>query len=86
MGAVEFHLQGDSLSDSGSGHIMGTTIMGTSAKQSVVDHECRSHDNTNLYIAGSSVFPSAATANPTVTIAALSLRSAEAIKRQLHTE
>jgi choline dehydrogenase-like flavoprotein len=84
MGAVEFHLQGDSLADSGSGHIMGTTIMGASAKDSVVDSECRSHDNKNLYIAGSSVFPSAATANPTVTIAALALRNAEAIKGQLN--
>lgn len=83
MGAVDFHLQADSQSDSGSGHIMGTTIMGSTSHDSVVDKECRSHDNKNLFIVGSSVFPSAATANPTVTVAALALRSAQAIQSQL---
>jgi len=67
----------------GSGHIMGTTIMGNDPKKSVVDRHCRSHDHSNLFILGSSVFPTASTANPTSTIAALSLRAAETIKMEL---
>lgn len=67
----------------GAGHIIGTCRMGNDAASSVVDANLRSHDHGNLYIAGSSVFPTAATANPTLTIAALSLRAAEAMLRQL---
>jgi len=73
------------LTYGGSGHIMGTTIMGRDPKSSVVDKDCRSHDHENLYILGSSVFPTSSTANPTSTIAALSLRAAETIKRHLRT-
>src|SRR5712691_2491161 len=56
----EIVLQGDTgpdLTYGGSGHIMGTTIMGANPKESVVDQDCRSHDLGNLYILGSSVFP-----------------------------
>ena len=67
----------------GSGHIMGTTIMGSDPTKSVVDKDCRAHDHPNLFILGSSVFPTASTANPTSTIAALALRAAETIKAQL---
>jgi glucose dehydrogenase len=62
---------------------MGMIRMGNDAKQSVVDAECRSHDHKNLFVAGSAVFPTSGTANPTLTIAALSLRTAEAVKRQV---
>jgi choline dehydrogenase-like flavoprotein len=61
----------------GGGHIMGTTRMGTSRSNSVVDADCRVHGYDNFYIAGSSVFPSSGYANPTLTIVALSLRLAE---------
>jgi choline dehydrogenase-like flavoprotein len=47
----------------------------------VVNGELRSHDHGNLFVVGSSVFPSAGTANPTLTIAALSLRCAETVDR-----
>ena len=67
----------------GAGHIIGTTRMGENPKTSVVDAELRSHDHPNLYMAGSSVFPTGGTANPTLTIAALSLRSAVSIKQRL---
>ncbi len=76
----------DQLIYGGSGHIMGTTIMGNDPKTSVVDRECRAHDHPNLFILGSSVFPTASTANPTSTIAAISLRAAESIKRQLRNQ
>jgi choline dehydrogenase-like flavoprotein len=65
-------------------HIMGTTIMGKSAKDSVVDAECRSHENKNLFIASSSVMPSSACVNPTGTIAALSLRIADTIFKEMN--
>jgi choline dehydrogenase-like flavoprotein len=65
----------------GAGHIMGTLRMGADARSSVVNGELRSHDHGNLFVVGSSVFPSAGTANPTLTIAALSLRCAETVHR-----
>jgi len=46
---------------------------------SVVDRDGRAHDHPNLFIAGSSVLPTGGTANPTLTLAALALRTAEAI-------
>jgi choline dehydrogenase-like flavoprotein len=68
---------------SGSAHIMGTTRMGSDPKTSVVDAECRSHDHKNLFIAGSSVFPTASCTNPTITLAALALRTADEIRKRL---
>jgi len=64
----------------GAGHIIGTTRMGDDAKSSVVDRDLRSHDHPNLFILGSSVFPTSATANPTLTIAALTLRAVDVVK------
>jgi choline dehydrogenase-like flavoprotein len=43
------------------------------------DQRCWSHQN--LYLVGSGTFPTVATANPTLTIAALSLRTADTILR-----
>jgi choline dehydrogenase-like flavoprotein len=62
---------------------MGTTVMGVDASKSVVNADCRSHDHSNLFILGSSVFPTSSTANPTSTLAALALRAADKIKLQL---
>lgn len=64
-------------------HIMGTCIMGSDPTTSVVDQWGRTHDHENLYVAGSSVFATGATANPTLTLAALTLRTAVAIHGQL---
>ena len=61
----------------GQGHTLGTTRMGTDPETSVVDGDCRVHGYTNLFIAGSSVFPSGGYANPTITIVALALRLAD---------
>ena len=68
-----------SLTYTGAGHIMGTYRMGDDAKTSVVNSFQRSHDHKNLYLVGSGTFPTGATANPTLTIAALSLRTADHI-------
>jgi choline dehydrogenase-like flavoprotein len=67
----------------GAGHIIGTARMGDDPAASVVDRELRSHDHPNLFVVGSSVFPTSATGNPTLTIAALSLRAAEAVRTTL---
>lgn len=73
---------GDRFEFMGAGHIMGTCCMGEQGK-SVVDSEQRSHDFRNLFIVGSSVFPTGGTANPTLTIAALAFWAADNIDRQL---
>jgi choline dehydrogenase-like flavoprotein len=62
------------------GHHMGTTRMGTDPAVSVVDANCRTHDIENLYITGSSVFPTAGDSNPTLTIVALAHRLADTLK------
>jgi choline dehydrogenase-like flavoprotein len=68
----------------GAGHICGTYRMGNDRTQSVVNREQRSWDHENLYLVGSGVFPTVGTANPTLTLAALSLWAADTIvKRDL---
>ena len=80
LGTSEVH---HSPQAQGAGHIIGTARMGNDATTSVVDRELRSHDHKNLFILGSAVFPTSATANPTLTIAALSLRAVEPVKAAL---
>ncbi len=67
----------------GAGHLIGTYRMGNDPGNSVVNIEQRSHDHPNLFFLGSVVFPTVGTANPTLTIAALSLRAAEKIRSEL---
>lgn len=64
-------------------HLMGTTRMGTDPRRSVTDAHGRAHDHANLFLLGSSLFPTAGTANPTLTIAALALRTARAMLQKL---
>lgn len=63
-------------------HHMGTTRMHESAKQGVVDRNLKLHGSENLYLAGSSTFPSAGHAPPTLTIVALTLRLADHLKKE----
>lgn len=67
----------------GAGHIMGTCRMGKDPAKSVVDADGRSHDHPNLFIVGTSVFPTCGTANPTLTAVALTLRANRAILNDL---
>jgi choline dehydrogenase-like flavoprotein len=67
----------------GAGHIVGTHRMGTGRSNSVVNDMQRSWDHDNLYLVGSGSFPTVATANPTLTIAALSLRTADHILKNV---
>jgi choline dehydrogenase-like flavoprotein len=57
-------------------HLQGTLRMGTDPAQSVVDAGQVHHDVRNLVVVGSSVFPTAGSAPPSLTVAALSLRAA----------
>jgi choline dehydrogenase-like flavoprotein/peptide methionine sulfoxide reductase MsrB len=67
-------------------HHLGTTRMATRPEEGVVDSDCRVHGTTNLYVAGSSVFPTGGCANPTFTIVTLAHRLADhlASRRSRH--
>jgi choline dehydrogenase-like flavoprotein len=60
----------------GGWHHMGTTRMSAQANNGVVDPNCRVHGVSNLFVAGSSVFPTGGFANPTLSLVALSIRLA----------
>jgi choline dehydrogenase-like flavoprotein len=64
-------------------HHLGGTRMHDDPARGVVDRQCRVHSAPNLYVAGSSVFPTGGYVNPTLTIIALALRIADAITRDL---
>ena len=61
----------------GSQHLLGGTIMGKGAGDSVVNSFGQAHEIANLYVAGCGNFPTTSAANPTFTLYALSLRGAE---------
>jgi choline dehydrogenase-like flavoprotein len=67
----------------GTWHHMGTTRMATSPRRGVVDADGRVFDVDNLYVAGSSVFPTASANFPTQTICALAIRSADHLAGRL---
>jgi len=74
---VTFHRQAEN--NQRLAHASGTCRMGVDPRQSVVDTHCRSHDLHNLYIVDSSIFPSSAGINPSLTLAANALRVADII-------
>jgi choline dehydrogenase-like flavoprotein len=61
-------------------HPTGTTRMSDNAKEGVVDRHCQVHGVAGLFVAGSSVFPTAGAANPTLMIVAMALRLADRLK------
>lgn len=65
----------------GNNHHIGTTRMHVDPKQGVVDANCQVHSVSNLFLAGSSVFPTGGYANPTFTIIALAIRLADHVKK-----
>jgi choline dehydrogenase-like flavoprotein len=64
-------------------HPAGSTRMGRSASDSVVDAHLRVHRIDNLSVASASVFPSSGSANPTLTVMQLAMRAADAIARRV---
>lgn len=75
-------MHGDWPITDGASHHMGTTRMGKDPGDSVVNENCQTHELDNLFIAGSSVFPTGGYANPTATIVALAIRLADYIKNK----
>jgi choline dehydrogenase-like flavoprotein len=67
----------------GNYHHLGATRMHPSPSLGVVDADCRVHGVRNLYVAGSSLFPTYGCSNPTLTVVALALRLADHLKRSL---
>jgi choline dehydrogenase-like flavoprotein len=78
-----FEVDGQGFDFYGAGHIMGTHLMGSSSKDSVLDRDMRSWDHPNLFMVGSGAFPSSGTGNPTLTVAALSFKAAGTLLREL---
>jgi len=67
----------------GNYHNIGTTRMSSAPSDGVVDPDCRVHGVANLYVGGSSVFPSAGCSGPTMMIIGMALRMSEHLKRRL---
>ena len=67
----------------GMGHFAGTHVMGDSPDTSVTDPDQRSWEHRNLYLLGSGSFPTMGTSNPTLTMAALTLRTADRLVAEL---
>ncbi|MBE9190513.1 GMC family oxidoreductase [Gloeocapsopsis crepidinum LEGE 06123] len=86
LGQMQIELTDDDASwqsIKGSYHHIGTTRMSTNPRQGVVNEHCQVHGVSNLYVAGSSVFPTSGLSNPTLTIVALAIRLADEIKQQM---
>ncbi|WP_395622224.1 FAD-dependent oxidoreductase [Sphingomonas daechungensis] len=64
-------------------HQLGGTRMSSDPAKGVVDGDCRVHGVENLYVAGGSIFPTSGWANPTLTIVALALRTADHLLAEL---
>ena len=64
-------------------HHHGTTRMATTPAEGVTDPHCQVFGTENLYIAGSSVFPTSGYANPTLTIVALAIRLGDTLRQRL---
>ena len=76
---LEIHLNLETdLTDSS--HHMGATRMSNNPRKGVVNQDCQVHGIDNLFVAGSSVFPTGGHANPTLTIVALAIRIADHLR------
>lgn len=78
-----FSYEGKDYYSQGAGHIMGTHRMGDDPETSVTDADMKSWDHDNLYLVGCGSFPTTATANPTLTMMALTFKAADAVVKAL---
>jgi choline dehydrogenase-like flavoprotein len=83
LGASEIEAEHSSEDPFTAYHQMGVTRMGTDPDASVVTPQLRAHHLSNLYISSSGVFVTGGASNPTLTIAALTLRLADHLDEQL---
>jgi choline dehydrogenase-like flavoprotein len=63
-------------------HHMGTTRMSASPRDGVVDADCKVHGVENLFVAGSSTFPTGGSSGPTMTIIAMAIRLADHLRQR----
>jgi choline dehydrogenase-like flavoprotein len=84
LGSVTYTAElGSTTLVEGNNHHLGTTRMHADPRRGVVDPDGRVHSVDNLYVTGSSVFPSHGASNPTLTIVALALRLADHLRAEL---
>ena len=76
-------LDGEGRKFNSNAHHIGTTRMSDDPASGVVNAQCRVHGVDNLFVAGSSVFPTSSHANPTLTLVAMALRLADHLKEEL---
>jgi choline dehydrogenase-like flavoprotein len=69
--------QGQDFHYHGMGHFAGTHVMGADPGTSVIDSDQRAWEHRNLFMVGSGSFPTLGTSNPTLTLAALAIRTAD---------
>ena len=81
--SIQVHGWPSTMEKEGTWHHMGTTRMHDHPRYGVVNRDGKVHGLANLYVAGSSVFPTAGANFPTITITALSLRLASHLTMQL---
>jgi choline dehydrogenase-like flavoprotein len=62
-------------------HVLGGTIMGSDPARSVANGFGQAHDHENLFLAGPGLFPTSGAVNPTFTVSALALRTADYLVR-----
>ena len=65
----------------GGGHMMGGTPISSNPRKGIVTPDLRIHNTSNVYIASSSVFPTAGGCHPTINIIALTVRLADYFKK-----
>ena len=63
-------------------HLLGGTVMGDDPDRSVTNAYGQTHEVDNLFVAGASLFPTSAGVNPTATLTALALRTADYLRHQ----
>ena len=78
-----FSWDGKPYATMGAGHVCGTHRMGPRKEMSVVDPDQRSWDHRNLFVVGAGSMPTIGTSNPTLTLAALTCRTAAALLAEL---
>jgi choline dehydrogenase-like flavoprotein len=79
---VEMVLKGDERPAGFASHEVGTCRMGKDRKASVLNSYCQTHEINNLFVVDGSCFTTFPEKNPTLTIAALAVRSARHIVQQ----
>ncbi|WP_193174211.1 GMC oxidoreductase [Oricola nitratireducens] len=64
-------------------HQCGTVRIGSDPSSSALDPECRTWDHPNLFVADAACLPTSAAVNPALTVAAMALRAADTIRKDL---